>query len=63
MMTQIKQYTKGWVFLTALLVFSFSSCKKDGNPNNLPGVSAGDYSGKIDGFIFSTVIEMPAGKR
>lgn len=26
------------------------SCKKDGNPNNLPAVSTADYVGKIDGF-------------
>lgn len=29
---------------------AFSSCKKDGNPNNLPEVSPADYEGKIDGF-------------
>ncbi len=28
------------------------SCKKDGNPNNLPSVSTADYVGKIDGFNF-----------
>ncbi|WP_439506448.1 hypothetical protein [Sediminibacterium sp.] len=29
------------------------SCKKDGNPNNLPSVSTADYVGKIDGFSSS----------
>ena len=29
------------------------SCKKDGNPNNLPSVSTADYVGKIDGFTSS----------
>ncbi len=36
----------GLVFAAA----AFSSCKKDGNPNNLPDVSPEDYVGKIDGF-------------
>lgn len=27
-----------------------SSCKKDGNPNQLPSVSTADYEGKIDGY-------------
>lgn len=26
------------------------SCKKDGNPNNLPDVNPADYAGKIDGY-------------
>jgi hypothetical protein len=26
------------------------SCKKDGNPNNLPGVNPADYAGTIDGY-------------
>ena len=36
----------------ALLAFSLlaTACKKDGNPNNLPGVNPADYQGKIDGF-------------
>lgn len=29
------------------------SCKKDGNPNNLPPVNPADYEGKIDGFLSS----------
>ncbi|MEJ5994617.1 LamG-like jellyroll fold domain-containing protein [Pedobacter sp. Du54] len=35
---------------------AFSSCKKDGNPNNLPDVNASDYVGKIDGFSSSDEI-------
>jgi hypothetical protein len=41
-----------------LALFSIvgSSCKKDGNPNNLPGVSPDAYVGKIDGFTSSDEI-------
>jgi hypothetical protein len=40
----------GWSFV---MVVACVSCKKDGNPNNLPPVSPGDYEGKIDGFTSS----------
>lgn len=33
-----------------------ASCKKDGNPNNLPDVSPGDYEGTVDGFRSSEEI-------
>ncbi|MBB1285048.1 LamG domain-containing protein [Flavisolibacter sp. BT320] len=33
-----------------------ASCKKDGNPNDLPDVSPGDYEGTIDGFRSSDEI-------
>lgn len=33
-----------------ILTVISTSCKKDGNPNNLPSVSPDDYAGKIDGF-------------
>ncbi len=36
-----------------LLCIIGTSCKKDGNPNNLPDVSPSDYVGKIDGFSSS----------
>jgi hypothetical protein len=42
--------------LGSVLLFScsiFSSCKKDGNPNNLPPVNPADYAGKIDGYTSS----------
>nr|MBC7611902.1 LamG domain-containing protein [Pseudopedobacter sp.] len=38
------------LMIGALLAVILSSCKKDGNPNNLPSVSAADYAGTIDGF-------------
>ena len=34
----------------AVAALLFTSCKKDGNPNNLPAVSTSDYAGKIDGY-------------
>lgn len=40
----------------ALAAMVFSSCEKDGNPNNLPDVSPGDYEGKIDGYTSSDEI-------
>lgn len=39
-----------------LSVFLLISCKKDGNPNNLPGVSPADYEGTVDGFHSSDEI-------
>ncbi len=39
-----------------MAVTLLSSCKKDGNPNNLPDVSPGDYAGKIDGYDSSEQI-------
>jgi len=41
-------YKIGCVLTIAVL--TATSCKKDGNPNNLPTVSPDDYAGKIDGF-------------
>lgn len=40
------------IFLGSTLVFAslLSSCKKDGNPNNLPDVNPADYAGTIDGY-------------
>ncbi len=40
-----------WLALVA--VTSFTACKKDGNPNNLPDVSPAAYAGKIDGYTSS----------
>ena len=34
----------------ASLMLVFTSCKKDGNPNNLPPVDPADYVGTIDGY-------------
>ncbi|MEN9598966.1 MAG: hypothetical protein RL596_1277 [Bacteroidota bacterium] len=33
-----------------LILLANSACKKNGNPNKLPAVSAADYVGKIDGY-------------
>lgn len=40
-------------FILAGLLLTGTACKKDGNPNNLPGVSAEQYAGKIDGYSSS----------
>lgn len=52
----IKIYkTKSLVVLLSASLFLWS-CKKDGNPNNLPSVNPADYDGKIDGFNSSDEI-------
>lgn len=38
------------------LLLTMNSCKKDGNPNHLPGVSPSDYAGKINGYDSSEQI-------
>jgi hypothetical protein len=43
-------------FFMAMMVVGGTSCKKDGNPNNLPPVNPADYEGKIDGFSSSDEI-------
>lgn len=43
-------YTTSWLGGLALLVLTVSSCKKDGNPNNLPDVSPETYAGTVEGF-------------
>jgi len=43
-------------FLLALVLAGGASCKKDGNPNNLPPVNPADYEGTIDGFTSSDEI-------
>ncbi|MEQ1625217.1 MAG: LamG-like jellyroll fold domain-containing protein, partial [Sediminibacterium sp.] len=44
--------------LLILAVFAIMgvSCKKDGNPNNLPSVSSASYEGKIDGYTSSNEV-------
>ncbi|MFN3299151.1 MAG: hypothetical protein ACK41Z_03060, partial [Sediminibacterium sp.] len=48
------QMMNNHIKFSLITAFAFSSlmisCKKDGNPNNLPSVSTADYVGKIDGF-------------
>lgn len=50
----MKQYNFIHVKASMIGVASFmlvmSSCKKDGNPNNLPDVNPSDYTGTIDGY-------------
>lgn len=54
MTSKIKFTTAGGFFI--FLVFLLASCKKDGNPNNLPDVSPSDYAGKIQGYDSSDQI-------
>ncbi len=52
----LQKYKFSTWLLAIVLAAGFSSCKKDGNPNNLPPVSPADYDGKIDGFSSSDEI-------
>lgn len=45
-----KLYSASWLCGLSLVALTFSSCEKDGNPNNLPDVSPADFAGKVDGF-------------
>lgn len=54
MKPSINNLTSGIVCLA--LAMSIASCKKDGNPNRLPGVSPADYAGTIDGYKSSDEI-------
>jgi hypothetical protein len=45
-----KSYIQNSVACLALVAVTATSCKKDGNPNNLPGVDPSAYDGKIDGY-------------
>lgn len=51
-----KLYINSCVVAFSLSAAVLSSCKKDGNPNNLPEVSATAYEGKIDGYTSSDEI-------
>jgi hypothetical protein len=51
-----KTYIQFCVACTAFVAMAIVSCKKDGNPNNLPSVNPADYEGKIDGFTGSDEI-------
>ena len=51
-----KHNIKNCVVLFGIIALINISCKKDGNPNNLPGVNPGDYDGKIDGYTSSDEI-------
>ena len=49
--TAFYKSSRTWILSGILL--AAVSCKKDGNPNNLPDVNPGDYEGKIDGYTSS----------
>lgn len=49
-MKRSKTYKRIIVVCLAIFAAAGYSCKKDGNPNNLPDVNPADYAGKIDGF-------------
>ncbi len=49
-------YRTRCMILTVLIAAALSSCKKDGNPNNLPEVSPQDYEGTVGGFRTSEEI-------
>lgn len=51
-----KSYTTSCIACFAFLAIVAASCKKDGNPNNLPDVSPDDYAGLIDGYTSSDEI-------
>ncbi|MBL7740905.1 MAG: LamG domain-containing protein [Chitinophagaceae bacterium] len=46
----LKSYIKNGVACFVFIAVAVTSCKKDGNPNNLPSVNPADYEGKIDGY-------------
>jgi len=53
----MKQQYRNILLCTGIAAsMSLFSCKKDGNPNNLPGVDPRDYEGTIDGFNSSDEI-------
>jgi len=52
----VKKNIKHSLLLLSATALLAASCKKDGNPNNLPGVSPADYEGKIDGYTSSNEI-------
>ena len=52
----IKSYLINRVSVAVLFALAFTSCKKDGNPNELPGVDPASYDGKIDGYSSSDEI-------
>jgi hypothetical protein len=55
-MKLLNLYNTSCVLGLAIAAITWSSCTKNGNPNNLPGVSTATYAGKIDGFTSSDEI-------
>jgi hypothetical protein len=56
MMKLSNTYNRICVLGLITAAITWSSCKKDGNPNKLPDVSTASYAGKIDGFTSSDEI-------
>jgi hypothetical protein len=52
---QHKRNIHSMMIMLCAVVFTVS-CKKDGNPNNLPSVSTASYEGKIDGYSSSNEV-------
>lgn len=46
----MKQHTFFKIIYLIAAFFTLAACKKDGNPNRLPGVDPADYAGTIDGY-------------
>lgn len=55
-MKLFNSYRHRWLISAFMAAVVLASCKKDGNPNNLPDVSPDDYAGKIDGYDSSEQI-------
>lgn len=51
-----KLYNKSRMVCLLAMIIAGTSCKKDGNPNNLPDVNPADYEGKIDGYKSSNEV-------
>ncbi len=49
-------YIKKWALGLLVIAVTGTSCKKDGNPNNLPDVNPASYAGKIDGYTSSNEV-------
>lgn len=54
-MKSFKNNFHAW-FALVLICMASAACKKDGNPNHLPGVSPESYAGKIEGYESSDEI-------
>ena len=52
-MNYTTNYKLSRTWILSLVLLAAVSCKKDGNPNNLPDVNPADYDGKIDGYTSS----------
>jgi len=55
-MKLLKLYKRRYLLLLAFAATTCYSCKKNGNPNNLPSVSPDAYTGKVDGYTSSDEI-------